>query len=106
MTSLKTLRETVTSTKRGLLVWQQERTILEITELICALMERDHFSRAELARRLKKSRGYVSQLLDGGTNMTARTISDVLTVLGYELRPEAVALAVRTRERRRQRQTA
>ncbi len=61
---------------------QQERAILEITELLCDVMEEENVSRADLAERLGRTKGYVTQLLDGRRNMTVRTISDVFYALG------------------------
>ena len=78
----QTLIERLTSTPEGMRVYQQERLILEITELICDLMAGQKIKKADLAERLGKSRAYVSQLLDGRTNMTVRTISDVFFALG------------------------
>ncbi len=85
VSSLAPLKTRLTATPEGLKVWQQERVILELTELICEIMEGKGVSRAELAKMLGKTKGYISQMLDGTTNFTVRTISDVFTVLGYEL---------------------
>jgi AraC-like DNA-binding protein len=74
--------------------YQQERAITQVTELICDLMEQKHVSRAKLAQLLKKSRSYVTQLLDGETNMTVRTISDVFTVLGHEQQTYASPITI------------
>jgi transcriptional regulator with XRE-family HTH domain len=84
MSRQSSLKDRLTKTHEGLLLWHQERSILDVTEKICELMEREGVNRAQLAKRLGKTRGYVTQLLDGTTNMTVRTISDVFTVLGYE----------------------
>jgi len=62
-------------------LYQQERAILELTELACEIMDESNVSRAELARRMRKTKGYVSQLLDGRANMTIRTIADIFTAL-------------------------
>lgn len=88
------LRDRIQSTPTGARIWQQERSIFETTELICELMDRHGVSRSELARRLGKSKGYVTKLLDGSVNMTLRTISDVYFVLGFEYRPQAKRLPV------------
>lgn len=61
-----------------------ERAILEVTELICELMEREGVRRIDLADRLGKTKGYITQLLEG-RNMTIRTISDICFALGFEL---------------------
>ena len=81
------IETTLKQTNEGTLVWNQEEVIFSITEMICEIMERDAVPRIDLARRLKKTKGYITQLLDGSTNMTARTISDVFTVLGYKFVP-------------------
>ena len=75
------------ASKDGALLWNQERSILDTTELICDVMQKSGVTRADLADLLGKTRGYVSQLLDGTANMTVRTISDVFTVMGYEFVP-------------------
>jgi transcriptional regulator with XRE-family HTH domain len=59
----------------------QERLILDATEAIVGLLEEQGVSRQELARRLGKSKGFVSQILSGERNMTLRTLAD----LGYAL---------------------
>jgi len=64
----------------------QERAIYEVTELLESLMGEMNITRSELARRLGKSRGWVTQLLDGEANKTIRTIADVFAVLGREYR--------------------
>jgi transcriptional regulator with XRE-family HTH domain len=59
--------------------------IMEVTETLCELLEREKVSRKELADRLGKSKGFVSQLLNGGRNLTLRTVADILYVLGYKV---------------------
>ena len=63
----------------------QEELILEVTETICELLEKEKVSRKELADRLGKSKGFISQLLNGGRNLTLRTVADILHVLGYKV---------------------
>ena len=77
----ETLTEKLTKTKEGMRLYQQERAILEVTELVCEVMEEQDVSRSELARRIGKTKGYITQLLDGRANMTVRTISDVFVAL-------------------------
>jgi transcriptional regulator with XRE-family HTH domain len=64
-------------------LFAQEDLILEVTETLCELLEKEKISRKELADRLGKSKGFVSQLLNGGRNLTLRTVADILHVLGY-----------------------
>lgn len=63
----------------------EEELILEVTETICDLLEKEKVSRKELADRLRKTKGFVSQLLNGGRNLTLRTVADILHVLGYKV---------------------
>ena len=76
-----TLTERLTSTPKGMQIFQQERAIQEITEIVCEIMEEQDVSRSALADRLGKTKGYITQLLDGRANMTVRTISDVFGAL-------------------------
>lgn len=78
--------------------------IMEVTETLCELLEKEKISRKELADRLGKSKGFVSQLLNGGRNLTLRTVADILHVLGYKisltpqkLRQESNVIQFRTR---------
>lgn len=82
----KTLVEKYVEDPEQMRLFQQERAIYEITELIESVMEAKGISRAALAKRLGKSKGWITQLLDGEANKTIRTVADVLTVLGQELR--------------------
>jgi transcriptional regulator with XRE-family HTH domain len=59
-------------------LFEEERLILEVTEAICALMNEQGFSRAQLAERLGCTPANVSQILDGENNFTVRTIADFL----------------------------
>lgn len=59
--------------------------IMEVTETLCQLLEKEKLSRKELADRLGKTKGFVSQLLNGGRNLTLRTVADILHVLGYKV---------------------
>ena len=77
----ETLIEGLTKTKEGMRLYQQERAIQDLTDLVGEVMEEEGVCRTELARRIGKTKGYITQLLDGRTNMTIRTISDVFTVL-------------------------
>lgn len=64
---------------------RQEELILEVTErLVEALLEKG-VTKTELARRLGRTPGFVSQVFGGGRNLTLRTISDVTAALS--LRP-------------------
>ena len=69
------------SNKEFLRVYLQESLIFDVTERICEAMKEQNVSRSELARRLNKTKGYVTQVLKGTANLTLRTVSDILFAL-------------------------
>jgi len=73
--------------------FEAERLILDATELIVGLMERQGLSRTELAERIGKSKGHISQLLNGERNMTLRTLAEITHALGHRIGLEPAALA-------------
>ena len=80
-------------------LFEQERLILEITEAICALMNEQGVTRAQLAGRLDCTASNVSQMLDGENNFTVRTVADCLLALSARLTVAAVPLGVPERSR-------
>lgn len=60
----------------------QEEFILAATESIWGALEDRGWSKADLARELGKSKSYISQLLNGGRNMTLRTFAEISHVMG------------------------
>ena len=50
------------------------------------LMAAQNVSKADLARRLNKSRAWVTQLLSGKANMTVRTLAEVVYTLDAEVK--------------------
>ena len=74
--------EQFVSDKEQMRLYQQEYLIMQVTERICELMERNSVSRSELADRLGTTKGYITQLLDGRANMTLRKLADVCMALG------------------------
>ena len=75
----------LTKTPEGMRLYQQERLILEVTELICQVMEEGRIKKSDLANRLGRTPSYVTQLLDGRANMTLRTIADVFWAMDRTL---------------------
>ena len=67
-----------------------EALVPEASEVIAGLMAEQDASKAELARRLKKSRPWVTQLLSGKVNMTVRTLAEVAFALDAEVRFQAL----------------
>ena len=81
----KTIVEQFVSSQEGMRSFQQETAIYEITELIEDRLRDMGISRSELAMKLGKTKGWVTQLLDGESNKTIRTVADVFAVLGRSL---------------------
>lgn len=57
--------------------------IMDVTEAICELIEKEGISRQELANRIGRSKGFVSQLLNGSRNMTLSTLAEIAFALGF-----------------------
>ncbi len=66
-----------------------EALVAEASEVIARLMAQQKVSKADLARRLNKSRAWVTQLLSGKANMTVRTLADVVYALDGEVKLHA-----------------
>ena len=74
----------------------QEKLILEVTEIIAQLMQKKNVKKVELAERLGRSKGYITQLLNGRANMTLKTVADVLWALDSGLSISAQPLVFET----------
>jgi transcriptional regulator with XRE-family HTH domain len=66
-----------------------EALVTEASEMIAKLMSEQKVSKADLARRLNKSRAWVTQLLSGNANMTLRTLAEVVYALDAEVKLHA-----------------
>lgn len=60
---------------------RQEELILEVTEGISRALKEVSLTQSQLAAQLGKTKGYVSQLLSGGRNLTLRTLADVVDAM-------------------------
>jgi transcriptional regulator with XRE-family HTH domain len=80
---------------------RQEELILEVTEALAEALQREGITRTQLAARLGRSKGFVSQILAGQRNLTLRTIADVADALRCRIKvrahrePEALPLVGR-----------
>lgn len=86
------LTDKVTRTPEEMRLFQQERAIMEVTELISRLMDEHGMTKADLAKKLGTSKASITQMLDGRRCLTVRTISDVLFVLDSALKVSAADL--------------
>jgi plasmid maintenance system antidote protein VapI len=64
---------------------QKEELILAGTNAIAEEMERQGVTKAELARRIGRSRGHVHAFLDGGRNLTLGSIAEMADALGSKV---------------------
>ena len=96
MTSLSELLGRTTA------AFEAERLMLETTEMILHVMEQQGVTRAELATLLGRTRGHVSQVLNGDRNMTLRTLAEILHALDRRATLTASPLASRARGSQRQ----
>ena len=98
MSTSMTEVERFTSEPENMRLYQQERVILETSDLISDLLDQNGVTKAELAERLGRSKSYVTQLLNGRANMTLRTISDVMWALDSNLVISAAPLSIHSGE--------
>jgi transcriptional regulator with XRE-family HTH domain len=77
-------------------LFNQEELILEVTELLASVMNANNISKAELAKRLNKSKAFVTQCLSGSQNLTLRTLADLFTALEYQLQLGAIPNSARS----------
>lgn len=63
-----------------------ERLIFNTTEDILLAMQDAGIKQSDLAKKLGKSDSCISQILNGTRNITLRTLSDICTALGVEVR--------------------
>jgi len=75
------VKDRLTRTKQGMRLYQQERLILEVTELVCELLDLVSINKTTLARRLCWSKQQLDEFLDGRADVTLRTVSDVFVAL-------------------------
>jgi DNA-binding phage protein len=62
-----------------------ETLALNAAGVVAGLMAEQAVTKAGLARRLNKSRAWITQLLGGKANMTIRTLAEVVHALGAEV---------------------
>lgn len=68
---------------------EEESLILEATEMIEELLELADVNRKELAERLGRSKGFITQVLAGDRNMTLRTLADLAFALDHRVKVAA-----------------
>lgn len=62
----------------------REDLVYNVTEDLLVFLEDNDISKKELARRLGKSKSYITQILSGSRNMTLGSFSDICFALGFK----------------------
>lgn len=85
---LTTYEEMELEDARGL---RQEELIIEVTEALARALRSSGLTQSELAVRLGKTKGFVSQIMSGGRNLTLRTLADVAGAIGCRVQMNLVS---------------
>lgn len=83
---MKTLYDEYLKDKEFARIMAQEDLIMDVTENFCRIIEEEKLTRSKLAHIMGKTKGYVSQLMNGNRNITLRVLSDVAYHLGYNVK--------------------
>jgi transcriptional regulator with XRE-family HTH domain len=66
-------------------IMAQEELIMDVTEGFCRMLEEEQLTRSNLAKTMGKTRGYISQILNGRRNITLRSLAEIAYHLGYHV---------------------
>lgn len=91
-----TLHEEYLKDKDFARLMAQEDLIMDVTENFCRILEEEKLNRSQLAQIMGKTKGYISQLLNGNRNITLRVLSDIAFSLGYIIRVRVKKRGVKT----------
>jgi transcriptional regulator with XRE-family HTH domain len=67
-------------------LYARDAAMLAATAAVVRRLEEQGISRAQVAERIGRTKGFVSQVLSGARNMTLATLADLLWAAGYEVR--------------------
>lgn len=84
----KTWLEKMLDSVKDSFEFRLEKTILDLTEQICKRMQDRQITRTQLARELNVSPAAVTQILNGNSNFTLRTLLLFADALNLDLRTE------------------
>ena len=65
---------------------RRSELLLDVQCALCEAMDDSGVTRAELARRLDKTPGFITQILSSGRNLTLKTIADVADAIGCSVK--------------------
>jgi antitoxin component HigA of HigAB toxin-antitoxin module len=98
MSSAKSAFEQFLDTPENKRLYEQERLLVDVTELLTAVMDKRRINRAQLAQRLGKSKAFVTQVLRGRHNMTLRTLADLFGAMECRVDLQVSPMAGRSTE--------
>ncbi len=91
----KTLIDRFTSTDEGMRLFQQEKLILDFTEIICGLIRDDEeMSRIKLAHKIDLTGLDLDRMLNGEVEITLRVAADLAWAMGCTLTLDDVPLTL------------
>ncbi len=70
---------------RNTFEYRLEKTLLEVAEQVCKLIESQGVTRSELAQRLAVTPAYITKLLNGNPNLTIESLLKLSDALGQTL---------------------
>ena len=82
---MKTFIDEVVNTDEDKLLLEQESAILDITELIHEIVNKNKINEKELKKRLELTKIDIVDVMDDNYEPTIRDIVSILWVLGYKL---------------------
>lgn len=88
------LKEWVDASPENKKLYAQEGLILDVTEQIWERMSELDWKKQDLATALGCGKSHATQLLNGGRNMTLRTLSDIAQALGTEVQIRLVEVGL------------
>lgn len=69
------------ASKRNRRLLREEALIQDAAEAVSVVMQEEGVTKAQLARRMGRTKGFITQLLSGGRNLTLRTLAGVADAL-------------------------
>jgi antitoxin component HigA of HigAB toxin-antitoxin module len=86
----RSIHEQFLETPENQRLYQQEKLLVEVTELLAKVMDKKEMNRSDLARAIGKSKAFVTQVLRGNHNMTLRTVADLFWAMRHDVVVEAL----------------
>ena len=78
--------------KNGRREYQRQKTILQMTDLICSIMQERGISRRTMAKKTGRTVKQLDAFLDGQGSLALWMLADVFMALGMELKFSATGI--------------